>query len=139
MSPAPSENALSADELQDVWPILSRDYQGPIAHIVRAQVENSDIAAGSLIHDAVIRNSLIRREVVIEEDVVIEDSIVMDYSVIRRGARIRRAIVDRYNTISEGDRLGYDLELDRRRHHVSDNGIVVVGKAPFRSDTRRHW
>ncbi|HEX9937674.1 MAG TPA: magnesium transporter [Longimicrobium sp.] len=25
MSPAPSENALSADELQDVWPILSRD------------------------------------------------------------------------------------------------------------------
>jgi glucose-1-phosphate adenylyltransferase len=122
------------------WPILSRDYQGPIAHIVRAEVENSDIAAGSLIHDARIRNSLIRREVVIEEDVVIEDSIIMDYSVIRKGARVRRAIVDRYNTIDAGDRLGYDLDRDRKRgHHVSKTGIVVVGKAAFRADTRRYW
>jgi glucose-1-phosphate adenylyltransferase len=121
------------------WPILSRDYQGPIAHIVKASIENSDIAAGSLVNDATIRNSIVRREVVIEEDVLIEDSIIMDYSVVRRGARIRRAIVDRYNTISAGDRLGYDLDLDRKRHHVSQTGIVVVGKAPFRADTRRHW
>jgi len=121
------------------WPVLSRDYQGPIAHIVKASIENSDMAAGSLVHDATIRNSIVRREVVIEEDVVIEDSIIMDYSVVRRGARIRRAIVDRYNTIDAGDRLGYDLERDRRRHHVSKSGIVVVAKAPFRADTRRHW
>jgi glucose-1-phosphate adenylyltransferase len=121
------------------WPILSGNYQGPVAHIVKASVENSDIAAGSLVHDAVIRNSLIRREVVIEEDVEIEDSIIMDYSVIRRGARIRRAIVDRYNTIDAGDRLGYDLGLDSARHHVSASGIVVVAKAQFRADTRRYW
>ena len=121
------------------WPILSRDHQGPIAHLVKVNVENSSIAAGSLVRDAVIRNSLIRREVVIEEDVLIEDSIIMDYSVIKRGARIRRSIVDRYNTIEAGDRLGYDLELDRKRHHVSATGIVVVAKAPFRADTRRYW
>lgn len=121
------------------WPILSRDYQGPVAHLVRASVESSVIAAGSLVHDATIRNSLIRREVVLEEDVVVEDSIIMDYSVIKRGARIRRAIVDRYNTVAAGDSLGYDLDLDRRRHHVSESGIVVVAKAPFRADTRRHW
>ena len=121
------------------WPILSRDYQGPIAHLINARIENSDIAAGSLVHDAVIRNSLIRREVVIEADVEIEDSIIMDYSVIKRGARIRRSIVDRYNTIDSGDRLGYDLELDRKRHHVSPSGIVVVAKAAFRADTRRFW
>ncbi|HVE49992.1 MAG TPA: glucose-1-phosphate adenylyltransferase [Casimicrobiaceae bacterium] len=121
------------------WPILSRDYQGPIAHIVKANVENSVIAAGSLVHDATIKGSLIRREVVIEEDVIIEDSIIMDYSVVRRGARIRRSIVDRYNTIDASDRLGYDIESDRKRHHVSKSGIVVVGKAPFRADTRRNW
>jgi glucose-1-phosphate adenylyltransferase len=121
------------------WPIFSSHYQGPIARLVKAQVENSDIAAGSLVHGAVIRNSLIRREVVIEEDVVIEDSIIMDASVIKRGARIRRSIVDRYNTIDAGDRLGYDLDLDRTRHHVSASGIVVVAKAPFRADTRRYW
>jgi glucose-1-phosphate adenylyltransferase len=47
--------------------------------------------------------------------------------------------VDRYNTIDAGDRLGYDLDLDRSRHHVSASGIVVVAKAPFRAETRRHW
>jgi glucose-1-phosphate adenylyltransferase len=71
--------------------------------------------------------------------VEIEDSIIMDYSVIKRGAKIRRAIVDRYNTIESGDRLGFDLDLDRARHHVSASGIVVVAKAPFRADTRRYW
>jgi glucose-1-phosphate adenylyltransferase len=121
------------------WPILSSDYQGPIAHLVKARIENSVIAAGSLVQDAVIRNSLIRREVVVEEDVVIEDSIIMDYSVVKRGARIRRSIVDRYNTIEPGDRLGYDVDRDRARYHVSTSGIVVVGKAPFRADTRPHW
>ena len=71
---------------------------------------------------------------------MIEDSIIMDYSVIRKGARVRRAIVDRYNTIDAGDRLGYDLDRDRGRgHHVSKSGIVVVGKAAFRADTRRYW
>jgi glucose-1-phosphate adenylyltransferase len=121
------------------WPIHSSGYQGPIARIIRGEITNSDIGAGSLVHDAVLRDSVIRREVMIEEDVVIEDSIIMDYSVIRRGARIRRAIVDRYNTIGEGERLGYDPDADRRRHHVSASGIVVVRKAPFRADTGHRW
>ncbi len=121
------------------WPILSRDYQGPVASIVKAEIANSDIAAGTLLHDVKVSNSIIRREVVLEEGAEIEDSIIMDYSIVRRGARIRRAIVDRYNVVGEGDRIGFDLAADRARHHVTDSGIVVVPKAPFRADTRRYW
>lgn len=121
------------------WPIHSSSYQGPIARIIRGEVTNSDIGAGSLVHGAVLRDSVIRREVMIEEDVVIEDSIIMDYSIIKRGARVRRAIVDRYNTIGENERLGYDLDDDCKRHHVSPSGIVVVRKAPFRADTGHTW
>ena len=120
------------------WPIRSSHYQGPIAHLVRARVEDSDIAAGTFVRDATIRKSLIRREVIIEDDVTIEESIIMDYCVIRRGARIRRAVVDRYNTIDSGVRLGYDLDADRKRHHVTDGGIVVVAKGPFPTDTRSY-
>jgi ADP-glucose pyrophosphorylase len=56
----------------------------------------------------------------VEEDVIIEDSIIMDYCVVRSGARLRRAIVDRYNVIGPGERLGYDLEAERAlpRHRL---------------------
>jgi glucose-1-phosphate adenylyltransferase len=118
------------------WPIRSSHYQGPIAHFVRASIEDSDIASGASIRDATVRRSLIRREVHIEDDVEIEDSIILDFCHLRRGARVRRAIVDRYNTIERGVRLGYDVEQDRARHHVTDSGIVVVTKGPYPTDTR---
>ena len=121
------------------WPIRSSHYQGPIAHFVRARIEDSDIASGASIRDATVRRSLIRREVHVEDDVEIEDSIILDFCHIRSGARIRRAIVDRYNTIERGMRLGYDLDDDRSRgHHVTDSGIVVVTKGPYPTDNRSY-
>ncbi len=53
------------------WPIRSSHYQGPIAHFVRARIEDSDIASGASIRDATVRRSLIRREVHIEDYVEI--------------------------------------------------------------------
>jgi glucose-1-phosphate adenylyltransferase len=117
------------------WPILSSSYQGPVASIGRATIEGSEIAAGTLVLDATIRNSIVRREVLVEEDVMIEDSIVMDYCTIRRGARIRRAIIDRYNVIGAGERVGYDAAADRARGHVSASGLVVLPTAAV--DTNR--
>ena len=38
-------------------------------------------------------------------------------------------IVDRHNTIEPGATIGYDLEADRKRYHVSDEGIVIVPRA----------
>jgi glucose-1-phosphate adenylyltransferase len=43
-----------------------------------------------------------------------------------RHARIRRAIIDRDVLIPRGALIGYDLEEDRRRHTVTEAGIVVV-------------
>ena len=61
-----------------------------------------------------------------EEDVELDECIIMDYAVLRKGVRLRRTIVDRYNTIEAGDRIGYDADADRRRFTVTDSGIVVV-------------
>ncbi|HUK57458.1 MAG TPA: glucose-1-phosphate adenylyltransferase [Nitrospiria bacterium] len=108
------------------WPIYSSNYQGPVAKVIRGEIENSSLGAGTVVNGATVRNSIVRREVWLEEDVVVEDSIVMDYVSIRRGARLRRAIVDRYNVLDAGMRLGYDPEEDRSRHHLDASGIVVV-------------
>ena len=115
------------DVFNPQWRIFSSNYQGPVARILEATVKNSVIAAGSLVHQASIRNSIIRREVIIEDDVVIEDCVIQDYVHIKRGARLRRAIIGGYNVIEAGARIGYDQELDSRRYSVTEGGITVVG------------
>lgn len=111
------------------WPIYSSSYQGPVAKFVYANIENSIVSAGCMINGATLRNTILRREVVLEPDVEIEDSIIMDYVVIKRGAKLRRVIVDRYNVIEENARIGFDAAEDRARYHVSDSGIVVIPAA----------
>ena len=110
------------------WPISSSNYRGPTVRIVEGSIHNASLGAGTVVKGAVIRNSIIRREVMIEPEVEIEDSIVMDYVAIRRGARLRRVIVDRYNEIRAGDRIGHDPAADRQRFHVTESGIVVIPK-----------
>jgi glucose-1-phosphate adenylyltransferase len=113
------------------WRIGSSEYQGPSAKFIHSEIDNSIISSGCLIKGAKVRRSIIRREVLIEEDVELDDCIIMDYSVIRRGARLRRVIVDRYNVIAAGSRIGYDLQRDAERHFVSDSGIVVIPKGAY--------
>lgn len=112
------------------WLINSSNYQGPSPRIVSGFIEDSAIGAGSLIKGAHIRNSILRREVIVEEDVDIADSIVMDYAVIRRGTRLKRVIVDRYNEIAPATAIGFDAAADRGRYHVSPGGVVVLAKGP---------
>jgi glucose-1-phosphate adenylyltransferase len=119
------------DMFNPQWPIFSSNYQGPVARVLGGELRNSLLGAATVIHDgARIRDSIIRREAVIEEDVELDDCIIMDYTRIGRGARLRRVIVDRHNQIAPGDRIGFDPDADRRRFHVSDSGIVVVGSGP---------
>lgn len=108
------------------WPIYSSNYQGPVAKFIGGDVENSIIAGGTVINGAKVRNSVIRREVFLEEDVEIEDCIIMDYVRIKRGSRLRRTIVDRYNVLEADTRIGFDPEADAKLYTVSPTGIVVV-------------
>jgi len=108
------------------WPILSSSYQGPVARVVGGEVDNCLLGAATLIQRARVRNCIVRREAVVEEGAELEDSIIMDYVRIGRGARLRRAIVDRHNRIAAGTGIGLDPEEDRRRFTVSPKGVVVV-------------
>jgi glucose-1-phosphate adenylyltransferase len=56
----------------------------------------------------------------------IEQCILMPGVRVGRHARLRRAIVDRDVLIPRGALIGYDLNEDRRRHTVTDAGVVIV-------------
>jgi glucose-1-phosphate adenylyltransferase len=114
------------DAFNPHWPIYSSNYQGPAARLVAGEFRNSVIGAGAIVNGARVRNSVIRREVFLDPDVELDECIVMDYAHVRRGARLRRVIVDRHNVIEAGARIGYDPQEDARRYHVTAGGIVVV-------------
>ncbi len=118
------------------WPIYSSNYQGPAARIIEGRIRNSLLGGGTCIRNATVRNSIVRREVVLEDDVELEDCIIMDYVHVKRGARLRRTIVGRYNTIAAGARLGYDPEADARTAHVTPSGIVVIPPGETREAMR---
>jgi glucose-1-phosphate adenylyltransferase len=116
------------------WPVFSSNYQGPVARVLRGQIENSLLGSAAMIQDdARVRNSIVRREAVIEEGAEVDDCIIMDYARIGKGARLRRTIVDRHNLIEQGARIGWDPDVDRRSWTVTPSGIVVVprGRSPF--------
>ncbi|MCB1769092.1 MAG: glucose-1-phosphate adenylyltransferase [Candidatus Competibacteraceae bacterium] len=115
------------DMFNPQWRIFSSNYQGPVARLMDAQIKNSVVAAGSMVRQAKITNTIIRREVIIEDDVEIEDCLIQEYVHIKRGARLRRAIIGGYNVIEAGTRIGYDLEEDRKKYVVTQGGITVVG------------
>jgi glucose-1-phosphate adenylyltransferase len=117
------------DAFNPEWPIQSGSYVGPVARILGGTIDNSMVASGSRIESAIVRNSVLRYDVRIDPGAEVEDCVIMDHVHVKRGARLRRVIVDRYNTIEEGERIGYDAATDARRFTVSPGGIVVVPRA----------
>jgi glucose-1-phosphate adenylyltransferase len=47
---------------------------------------------------------------------------------IGRGAKIRKAIIDKHVQIATEARVDYDLDSDRKKFEVTENGIVVIPK-----------
>jgi glucose-1-phosphate adenylyltransferase len=114
------------DTFNPQWPIFSSNYQGPVARILGGQLNNVLLGAATVVNEGNIRNSILRRETVVEPGADIENCIIMDYVRICKGARLRRTIVEQHNIIEADATIGYDLEEDQRRYHVTPSGLVVV-------------
>ncbi|NLW51531.1 MAG: glucose-1-phosphate adenylyltransferase [Candidatus Brocadiaceae bacterium] len=131
------------------WPFRGETQHGGPAKIVfaggspgtpKAEVFNSLICHGAIVSGAYVCDSVIGPGARIEVGSRIEQSIIMDRTAIGRDVRIRRAIIDKDNTIPDGARIGYDIDWDRRHFTVSEGGVVVMPKrVPFpRADAGAH-
>jgi len=107
------------DTFNPHWPIFSSNAQGPVAQVIGGQIENSLLGVATLINQAKVRNSIIRREAIVEPGAELDNCIIMDYVRICRGARLRRVIVDRHNIIEANTQIGYNQEEDQRRYYAT--------------------
>jgi glucose-1-phosphate adenylyltransferase len=115
------------------WPLRTYQPQAPPAKFVFAetgvrcgQALDSVISPGCIVSGSSIYGSVLCPNVRVHSFCHIEQSILMPGVRVGRHARIRRAIIDRDVLIPRGAMIGYDLEEDRRRHTVSEGGVVVV-------------
>jgi glucose-1-phosphate adenylyltransferase len=114
------------------WPLRTYQPQLPPAKFVFAQegrrgvAAESIVSAGCIISGGSVQGSVLCPNVRVHSYCDIQDSILMPNARINRHARIKRAIIDRDVEVPRGAIIGYDPAEDRRRHTVSEGGVVVV-------------
>jgi glucose-1-phosphate adenylyltransferase len=119
------------------WPIRTHQRQFPPAKTVhfyesegsrRGEAFQSLISSGCIISGGSVLRTILSPRVRIHSYATVEDSILMDGVVIGERVQIRKAIIDKEVEFLPGTRIGYDLEEDRKRFHVTEEGVVVIPK-----------
>jgi glucose-1-phosphate adenylyltransferase len=118
------------------WPIRTYEGQYPPAKTVFADEDkgragkalDSIICSGVIISGGRVERSLISPGVRINSYAEVTESILLHNVVIGMHAKVKRAIIDKGVRVPAGMKIGYDLEKDRQRFFVSDEGIVVIPK-----------
>jgi len=114
------------------WPIWTYQEQLPPAKFVfndgerRGMAVDSLVSGGCIISGASVLNSLLFSNVHVHSYSTVEDSVLLPNVEIMRNVVIKRAVIDKLCIIPEGMQIGVDLEEDRKRFYVSENGIVLV-------------
>jgi glucose-1-phosphate adenylyltransferase len=111
------------------WPILAHQGQRAAAKFVEGGTANqSIISPGCIISGAQVVDSVLSPDVSVANGAVVQGSVLLEGARVGAGAVVRRAILDKNVIVPPGAHIGVDLARDRQHYHVSDGGIVVLGK-----------
>jgi glucose-1-phosphate adenylyltransferase len=114
------------------WPLRTASYSDAPAKFIfdedgrRGQAIDSIVSGGAILSGAIVRTSVIGRQVRLHSGAEVQDSVLFDNCDVGARAKVRRAILDKNVRVPDDARIGYDLERDRQLYHVTDSGIVVV-------------
>lgn len=95
---------------------------------IACTIRKSLISDGGLIIAATIQKSVLGFNCFIDQGTEIFESILLGDTKIGKNCVITKAIIDKDVRIADGIKIGVNLEDDRKRFTVSDEGIVVIPK-----------
>ena len=111
------------------WPIFTHHPQMPPAKFVEGGIaQESIVGADTIVAGATVRHSVLASNVRLAAGAYVEGAVLMEGVQIGRGAVVRKAILDKDVVVPEGAHIGLEPELDRQRYHVSEGGVIVLGK-----------
>jgi glucose-1-phosphate adenylyltransferase len=130
----------------DRWPIRTGVTHDPPAKFVfRDEVQaRVGIATDSMVsHGCIISGGRIHKSVLsvgcrVNSFAEIEESVLYERVRVGRHAKLRRCIIDKDVEVPAGVEVGFNLEADRKRFFVTENGIVVIPKRA-KLDDERMW
>jgi glucose-1-phosphate adenylyltransferase len=115
------------------WPMRTYQPQAPPAKFVFAEkgrrcgeALDSIISPGCIVSGSRVAGSVLCPNVRVHSYGSIDRCILMPGVRVGRHARLRRAIIDRDVLIPRGAVIGFNLDEDRKRHTVTEQGVVVV-------------
>ena len=109
-----------------LWPIqASRNTTAP-ARIIESNLQDCMICDGCVISQSSLKRCILSNDVIIHEKCQLEDCIIMDACEIKAGSRLKRVIIDRYNTIEAKTTIGYNQDQDAQHYYIDPDGIAVI-------------
>jgi glucose-1-phosphate adenylyltransferase len=114
------------------WPIWTYQEQLPPAKFVpdhhgnHGVTANVIISGGCIVSGSSIREAVLFSSVRVHSGCSIRQAVIMPGTEIGRYCRQSKVVIDRGCNIPEGLVIGEDAELDARRFHRTDNGVVLV-------------
>lgn len=128
------------------WPIRTGHTHDPPAKFVFRDEANArvGIATDSMVsHGCIVSGARIHRSVLsvgcrVNSFSEIEESVLFERVRVGRHAKLRRCIIDKDVEVPAGVEVGFDLEADRKRFFVTENGLVVIPKRA-RLDDEKMW
>ncbi|MBA2389877.1 MAG: glucose-1-phosphate adenylyltransferase [Geodermatophilaceae bacterium] len=111
------------------WPIFTLPPQLPPAKFVEGGLaQESMVGAGVIVAGATVRGCVISPNVKLNGGAYVEGSVLMENVQIGARAVVRRAILDKGVVVPPDAHIGVNLVADRERYHVTESGVVVLGK-----------
>jgi glucose-1-phosphate adenylyltransferase len=120
------------------WPLRTINWNAAPAKFVfnegegdpprRGSAYDSIISDGCIVSGGTVNTSVLAPHCFVHSYAQVEESILFPDVQVGRHAKVRRSIVEKGVRIPPGARIGFDLEKDAERFHVSEEGIVVIPK-----------
>jgi glucose-1-phosphate adenylyltransferase len=118
------------------WPVRTGINHDPPAKFVFSDeatarvgtATESVVSLGCVISGGKIHRSVLGNRCRVNSYSELEECVLLGHVDIGRHAKLRRVVIDKHVRIPEGARIGYDLDADRKRFFVSDEGIIVIPK-----------